>query len=193
MRLAGLGQKALQGIDHHVADHVQVLFRVPLTAQIHHARRFRNKQQIGDGVGHDAVDLFGMERSKLRKPASTWATGTPSLTAASVAAIVELTSPTTTTRSNRPLPGGPCSRNASNRSRIRAVLRLFPRAYFEVNVGRRHLQFPEEDGGQIIVVVLTGVTSVGRSANSRPGRKNSGATLVKFGRAPTRLRNSERS
>ena len=43
----------------------------------------------------------GMVRSKLRRPASTWATGTPSLTAVRAQAIVELTSPTTTTASGR--------------------------------------------------------------------------------------------
>ena len=43
----------------------------------------------------------GMARSKLRRPASTWATGMCSLTAVRAQARVELTSPTTTTRSGR--------------------------------------------------------------------------------------------
>ena len=41
----------------------------------------------------------GMVRSKLRRPASTWATRVPSLAQTSVHASVEFTSPTTTTQS----------------------------------------------------------------------------------------------
>jgi len=41
----------------------------------------------------------GMRMSKLRSPASTWATGIQSLAATTLQASVELTSPTTTTRS----------------------------------------------------------------------------------------------
>ncbi len=43
----------------------------------------------------------GMPRSKLRRPASTCATGRPSLTAVRAAATVEFTSPTTSTTSGR--------------------------------------------------------------------------------------------
>ena len=43
----------------------------------------------------------GIVRSKLRRPASTCAIGISSFAATSDAAIVELTSPTTTTRSGR--------------------------------------------------------------------------------------------
>ena len=39
----------------------------------------------------------GMARSKLRSPASTWPVATPILTATSVQAAVEFTSPTTST------------------------------------------------------------------------------------------------
>ena len=42
-----------------------------------------------------------MLRSKLRRPASTWATRMPSLAATRAAASVELTSPTTSTTSGR--------------------------------------------------------------------------------------------
>ncbi len=41
----------------------------------------------------------GMGRSRLRSPASTWATGIPSFTATSAAASVEFTSPTVNTQS----------------------------------------------------------------------------------------------
>ena len=58
----------------------------------------------------------GIERSKLRSPASTCATRTPSFTATSAQAIVLFTSPTTTTQSGR------CSRTTgSNRFMISAV------------------------------------------------------------------------
>ncbi len=57
-----------------------------------------------------------MLRSKLRRPASTWASRMPSFDAASAPATVELTSPTTTTQSGR------CSKNTgSNRRMISAV------------------------------------------------------------------------
>jgi hypothetical protein len=45
----------------------------------------------------------GMLRSKLRSPASTCATGIPSLTPARVAARVDVTSPTTSSQSGRAL------------------------------------------------------------------------------------------
>ena len=58
----------------------------------------------------------GIERSKLRRPDSTWATGTPIFTAVRTAARVELTSPGTTRRS-----GFSFSITGSSRSIVRAV------------------------------------------------------------------------
>jgi hypothetical protein len=57
-----------------------------------------------------------MARSKERSPASTWAVRIPSLAATSVAAIVEFTSPTTTSQSGRKP-----SNTGSKRSMISAV------------------------------------------------------------------------
>ena len=58
----------------------------------------------------------GIVRSKLRRPASTWATFTPSFTAASAQPTVLLTSPNTTKPSGLFL-----SKCSSYRSRMRAV------------------------------------------------------------------------
>ena len=58
----------------------------------------------------------GIARSKLRRPASTWATRMPSLAQTSVHARVEFTSPTTTTQS-----GPSAMHTASNASITRAV------------------------------------------------------------------------
>ena len=43
----------------------------------------------------------GIDQSPERRPDSTWTMGTPSLAAASAAAIVELTSPATTSAAGR--------------------------------------------------------------------------------------------
>ena len=58
----------------------------------------------------------GIPRSKERSPASTCAVRTPSFEATSVAAIVEFTSPTTTSQSGRK-----ARRTGSKRRRISAV------------------------------------------------------------------------
>ena len=58
----------------------------------------------------------GIVRSKLRSPASMWATGTRILAAVSAAATVELTSPGTITRSGRS-----SASTGSSRSITRAV------------------------------------------------------------------------
>ena len=58
----------------------------------------------------------GIVRSKLRRPASTWATGTPALAATSAQLSVEFTSPTTTTVS-----GAISLRTGSKRVMIAAV------------------------------------------------------------------------
>jgi len=60
----------------------------------------------------------GIPMSKLRRPASTWATGTPSFTAASAPARVEFVSPSTITSRGRS-----STRTFSSASSMRPVIR----------------------------------------------------------------------
>ena len=58
----------------------------------------------------------GIRRSPLRRPASTWQTWIPSFVATRLAAMVEFTSPTTST-----IQGRSASQTGSKRSMISAV------------------------------------------------------------------------
>ena len=92
----------------------------------------------------------GIARSKLRRPASMWAIGTPSFTAASAAASVELTSPATTQRSI-----SRSSRTRSTPTRAFAVCSAcVPGADAEELVRPRHPELAEEDVRHRVVVVL---------------------------------------
>ena len=95
----------------------------------------------------------GMVRSRERRPASTWATRTPSLAHTRAQATVELTSPTTTTQS------GCHSRTTGSKAIMtRAVCAACdPLPTSRKRSGRRHLEVAEEDLGHLEVVVLPGV------------------------------------
>ena len=95
----------------------------------------------------------GIVRSKLRRPASTWATGIPSLTAASAQATVLLTSPKTTVAAGRSF------------EQVGLVPLEDPRglgavasgAHLQMDVGRGDAELVEEHVGHRLVVVLAGV------------------------------------
>src|SRR5258708_490790 len=57
--LLGDGQKVPQGIDHHVADHIDAFPRPAFFEEMRDGIFFSNKEIVGEGVGQDAVDLFG--------------------------------------------------------------------------------------------------------------------------------------
>ena len=104
-------------------------------------------------VGQPRLCSSGIVSSKLRSPASRWATGTWSLTAASAAASVELTSPATTTRS-----GGSSSRSFSTATSVRAVCSpCDPEPTPRKLVGLRHPELVEEHLRHALVVVLARV------------------------------------
>ena len=125
----------------------------------------------------------GIVRSKLRSPASTCATRTPSLAATSAQAIVELTSPTTSTRS----VGCSMSDRLERRHDRGGLLRVRAGADFRLMSGRGHAQ----------IVERRPATSSRRSAGpcaqgsrkslrrAPQARATIGATFMKFGRAPT--------
>ena len=125
----------------------------------------------------------GIVRSKLRRPASMWATGISSLAAVSAAARVELTSPGTTTRSGR----------SATQDRLqplhhpRRLLGVAARADLEHVVGRRHAELLEEDLRHQPVVVLAGVDDrvIGPPGIRARRAAITGAVLTKLGRVPT--------
>ena len=91
-----------QGVDHDVADHEDRRLRRPLPDGGSRRHPLTARAGCGHTVGDEPVDLLGHGAvERLRSPASTCATGTPSLAATRAAARVELTSPTTTTMSGR--------------------------------------------------------------------------------------------
>src|SRR5689334_15277159 len=91
----------------------------------------------------------GMVRSNDRSPASTWATGMPRFTATSAHAIVELTSPTTTT------PRGEVV--LERRHDPAGLHAVAGRADLEVDVGAGQPELLEEHPGHVTAVVLAGV------------------------------------
>src|SRR5712691_5765985 len=58
-RLLGDGQKVAQGIDHHVANHEDAFPGATFFQEVPNGIFFRDKEIISEGVGQDAVDLFG--------------------------------------------------------------------------------------------------------------------------------------
>src|SRR5216684_4040058 len=57
--LLGDGQEVAQGIDHHVADHEDAFPGPAFFEEMRDGIFFSNKEIVGEGVGQDAVDLFG--------------------------------------------------------------------------------------------------------------------------------------
>ena len=119
----------------------------------------RDEQEVGDRVAEDAVDLLGhrpVEAAQAGfdvghlRPASV---RVATFAAASAQAMVEFTSPTTTTRS------GSCSYSScSKRSRTRAVWAAWlPEPTFRLMSGSGSAEIAEKAAGQPVVVVLAGV------------------------------------
>ena len=58
----------LEGIDHDVADHVNLPSVDTLSQQVLAPALFRDEQVVRDGVGQQAIDLFGHRPVKAAKP-----------------------------------------------------------------------------------------------------------------------------
>ena len=105
----------------------------------------------------------GISQSRERRPDSMWATATRSLVAASAAAMVELTSPATSTRS-----AGCSSRSASMPvSTAGGLLGVGAGADAEVGVGLAHPEPLDEAARERPVVVLAGVQEPDRDPLGR--------------------------
>ena len=125
----------------------------------------------------------GIERSKLRRPDSTWPTGIPSRAAHSAAARVELTSPGTSTRSGRSSPSTGSSRSITRavcsawraRSRRRACGRAraprAPRRRRRTSPGRSAARCGRSRGAHPVALAAAAAIT--------------GAILTKLGRVPT--------
>ncbi len=154
-RLAGAGlvEVPRQRVDHHVADQAdalggnalapEVLVRVGLGVSSRSASASVTRRLISSGI----------VRSNERRPASTWATRTPSFAATRVQAIVEFTSPTTTSQS-----GAKACSTGSKRSITCAVWAAWlPEPTSRFSSGGGDLQLVEEHLRHALVVVLTRV------------------------------------
>ena len=123
----------------------------------------------------------GIVRSKLRSPASTWATRHAQLRRDQAQASVELTSPTTTTRSGR----SSTTTGSKRHHHLGGLLGVGARADAQVDVGRRQPELVEEHVGHRLVVVLAGVHQHAGECAAGARARETGATFMKFGRAPT--------
>ena len=87
-----------QGVDHDIANEVDLVVAVALRTKIVDTVRGWSKKSLKRSVT-TRLTSSGMLQSRLRSPASTWATLIPSLAATSEHATVLFTSPTTVTTS----------------------------------------------------------------------------------------------
>jgi hypothetical protein len=60
LRTAGQWAKVAQGIDHYVANHENAVAGPAFFEQVLDGIFFCNKEIVGQGIGQDAVDLFGL-------------------------------------------------------------------------------------------------------------------------------------
>ena len=95
----------------------------------------------------------GMLRSKLRSPASTWATGISSLAAVSAQASVEFTSPATTTTIGLDLE----AHRLEAFHGLRGLHGVAAAADLQAEVGPRHAELAQEHVAHRVVVVLSRV------------------------------------
>jgi hypothetical protein len=121
----------------------------------------------------------GIDRSRLRRPALTWAVGAPSFAVTRAHASVEFTSPTTTTSS-----GVQVGRQRLERRHHPAGLHgVAARARGEEVIGAADAEIGEEHVAHRRVVVLAGVheddlgPALGQCVHDR-------LTFMKLGRAP---------
>ena len=154
---ASLREKLEQGVDHDVADEVDPLTLDPLGDQVLVGIWARSEQPLRQSIGEDAVDLLRHRPIPDRNPASTCATGIPTLDAASVAPRVALTSPTTTTMS----AGVPYEMAFEPDEHASGLFGMSPGSDPELDIRRAHMQIFEEGSGHEFVVVLTGVYQLG--------------------------------
>ena len=105
-----------QGVDHRVPDKEDLAGQHTAALKILVRRRRRREEVVRDGIGDDAIDLFGHRPVARANPPSTCATRTPSFCAAMAQAMVDVTSPTTRQRS-----AGESSSSRSYRVMIAAV------------------------------------------------------------------------
>ena len=110
------------------------------------------EQHRAQVVGEAPVDLLRHASSKLRRPASTCATGIPVFAAASAPASVELTSPATIT--SRPL----LEQDTLDTGQARAVCSpCVPESIPRYTSGRGQAELLEEHARHVVVVVLVRV------------------------------------
>ena len=126
----------------------------------------------------------GIAGSKLRRPASTWATGMPSFDGGERAGErrVDVAGDDDEIRRRS-------SRSAldARRARVRSARRGCPSPTPRKTSGAAKPELGEEDVGHLRVVVLPGVDEQlrRRSARSASSARSTGAAFMKFGRAPT--------
>ena len=175
---------AKQRVDHHVADEVDrgsrrrprgAGSRSPRGSVVNSRSRDRSVEHAVDLLGHGAVEAAqaGLDVGHA---------GCRSLTATSAPASVELTSPTTSTRSGRS-SSRDAARGATMISAVCAACGA--RADAEVHVGRGIPRSLEEHLGHLVVVVLPGVDQRGRAPLRWRSAARIGAIFTKLGRAPT--------
>ncbi len=123
------------------------------------ARRFSfassdgREQQVGDGIGHDAIDLLGHGAVEAAQARLDVGDLDAQLGATSVQAMVELTSPTTTTQSGFSSQADRLELDHD----VRGLHRVRAGSDPQIDVRRGNAEFPEENVRHLRIVVLAGV------------------------------------
>ena len=147
-----------QAVYHDVADEEDLLLRNALAEEVRRRRpREGVKSVVGDGVGDEAVDLLGHGPVEAAEAGLDVGDGDTELRAASAQAIVELTSPTTMTRSGFSLS----STFSNSMSTLPVCSAWLPEPTPRWTSGAGMLEVPEEDVRHVVVVVLAGVDEKG--------------------------------
>ena len=138
-----------QRVDHRVPDEVHRR-RDPLALEVRDRLLRVGEQDVAEVVGEHAVVLLRHRAVEAAEPRLDVRDGTPSFTAASAPASVELTSPATTQRS--------VSRSSSTRSTPTSAFAVcsacVPEPTPRNSSGARHPELAEEDVRHRVVVVL---------------------------------------
>ena len=148
-----LGGDARREVLHEVADLGRHRRTIPSVARLATAVGVGAKSQRERWSATTRLISSGMRRSKLRRPASTWATGTPSFEAASAPASVEFVSPNDE-HGVGPRVGEDRLEGEEHRARL---LRVVAAADPEAVVRPGSSELGEERSGHRVVVVLARV------------------------------------
>jgi len=155
--LLGDGQKVAQGIDHHVANHIDAFPWPAFFQKVRNGIFFRDKEIVGERIGQDAVDFFGHASVKAAEScldvsyADTKFGGGERNSDGGIDIAY-----------NQNKVGLPFNENRLNALQNSRCLRsMRARANFEIDVRRGNAHLAKENVRQLFIIVLAGVDEDG--------------------------------